>query len=209
MKTSIRFLSFLALMVLPLTILAQHHHGHDNSNALSAADVNTEHSLYHMKAEWISHRMDSFKLSDLKGKPVIAVMYYGNCTQVCPILIRDARRVFEEVDEELQKDVRVLAITFDPQNDTPERLRNYAEDKGLNLLEWNFVTGKNSDIRELAMLLGVEYAKKSDGHFAHSNLVTVLNGEGRIIHRMEGLNQPVEEAARLIEKDLESRRDHM
>lgn len=195
------------LFLFPLIAVAQHGHGnHTNDNALEAKKVSMEHSLYKMNAEWTNHRGETFKLSDLAGYPIVVVMYYGNCVQVCPILIRDANRVFESVEESLRDDVKVLAITFDPDNDTPERLHAYAEEKNLNLTEWHFVTGKHSDIRELAMLLGVEYTKKSDGHFAHSNLVTVLSGGEKIIHRMEGLNQPVIEAKNLIERELKAKK---
>lgn len=197
-----------AICLLPTLLLAQHGHGdHANSNALEAKSVNMEHSLYHMDAEWVNHRNETLELADFSGKPLVVVMYYGNCVQVCPILIRDANRVFEAVDESLRDQVRVLAVTFDPENDTPERLHAYAEEKGLNIPEWHFITGERADIRELAMLLGVEYTKKGDGHFAHSNLVTVLDDAGKIVQRLEGLNQPVDEAAKTIETILNNNPD--
>lgn len=203
MKLQTHFILLLLVLFIPIHAPAQHtDHGHSNSNVLDAGEVNMEHSLYHMDAVWTNHRQENFQLADFTGKPTIIVMYYGNCTQVCPILIRDANRLFTALDETLRKNVRVLAVTFDPENDTSERLHVYAEEKGLNLPEWNFVTGQSTDIRELAMLLGVEYTKKSDGHFAHSNLVTLLDGMGKIIHRMEGLNQPVKQAATLIREYL-------
>lgn len=192
--------TLIATCLLPMILMAQHGHGdHDNSNALDIGEVNTEHSLYHMNSLWTNHRNETLRLSDLSGKAVVVTMYYGNCVQVCPILIRDANRVFQAVDESIRSEVRVLAITFDPENDTPETLYAYAEEKNLNIPEWHFITGKRSDIRELAMLLGVEYKKKGDGHFAHSNLVTVLDDKGRIALRLEGLNQQVDEAAEIIE----------
>lgn len=197
-----------AICLLPVVLLAQHGHGnHSNSNALDAKAVNMEHSLYHMDAEWTNHRNESIKLSDFSGKPLVVVMYYGNCVQVCPILIRDANRVFEAVGDSLRDEVRVLAVTFDPENDTPDRLHAYAEEKDLNIPEWHFMTGNRSDIRELAMLLGVEYSKKGDGHFAHSNLVTVLDDAGKIVHRLEGLNQPVDKSAKRIESILNKQDD--
>lgn len=196
------------LCLFPIAIMAQHGHGDpSNSNALDAKSVSMEHSLYHMTAEWTNHRNETIKLSDFSGKPLVVVMYYGNCVQVCPILIRDANRVYEAVGDSLREEVRVLAVTFDPENDTPERLHTYAAEKGLNIPQWHFMTGNRSDIRELAMLLGVEYTKKSDGHFAHSNLVTVLDDEGKIALRLEGLNQPVEEAAKIIETILNKKTD--
>jgi len=196
-------LLLIGFAMLPLEADAQHgHQSHANSNALKSGEVNKEHSLHHMQAKWISHRNETVRLSDFAGKPVIIVMYYGNCTQVCPILIRDANRVYEAVDETLRKNVRVLAVTFDPVNDTPEKLNKYAAKKNLDLPEWHFMTGSKTDIRELAMLTGVEYSRKSDGHFAHSNLVTVLDGSGKIMSSLEGLNQPVQEAANRINNYL-------
>lgn len=180
---------------------------HQNHNAMDAAEINNEHSVYHNEALWTNHRNESFKLQELTGSPVVVTMFYGNCTQVCPILIRDANRVFSAVREPLRNRVRVLAVTFDPENDTPELLRNYAEEKELNIPQWHFVTGSPAAIRELAMMLGVRYTRKSDGHFAHSNLVTILDGDGKIIHRLEGLNQPVQEAATWIETYVQTNKE--
>lgn len=182
--------------------LIQAQHTHQNHNAMDAIEVNSEHSVYHSQAEWTNQRNESFELSELKGKPLIVTMFYGNCTQVCPILIRDANRVFSAVDSSFRNDVQVLAVTFDTKNDTPEVLKAYAEEKKLDIPQWHFITGPDVAIRELAMILGVQYSKKSDGHFTHSNLVTVLDSEGKIVHRLEGLNQPVAEAARWIENHI-------
>jgi protein SCO1 len=203
MKSIIKKIAILVLLILPIAVTAQHQHGeHSNSNALDVRKVQEGSSIYHSSAIWTNHRREKVKLSDFKGHPVIIVMVYGNCTQVCPILIRDARRVFEGTDESLRTDVRVAVVTFDPENDTPERLMKYAAEYGLNLPQWHFLTGKSTQVRELAMLLGVEYTKKSDGHFAHSNLVTVLDEQGVIAERIIGLNQPVNDAVKFIENKL-------
>lgn len=204
MKYSNLLITLLILAVLPSLAAAQHG-GHSNSNALDAAEVNHHHSLFQMDAEWLNHRGENFQLSEFQGHPVIITMFYGSCTQVCPILIRDAKRLYQAVDESLREKVQVLAVSFDTENDTAEELYNYAETKNLNLSNWHFVTGDRNDIRELAMLLGVQYSKKGDGHFAHSNLVTLLDGNGMIVSRLEGLNQPVNEAAKNAENYLNSK----
>lgn len=201
MKTVLATFILLSLALLPIWAEAQHK-THHNSKALDASEVNYDHSLFRMDTEWVNHRDELFQLEDFQGKPVIITMFYGSCTQVCPILIRDANRLYKEIDETLRDSVQVLAVTFDPENDTITTLSNYAERYKLNLPNWHFVTGSRNSIRELAMLLGVQYSKKSDGHFAHSNLVTLLDGDGIIVSRLEGLNQPVKEAARLAEEYL-------
>lgn len=203
MKSIIKKIAILVLLILPIAATAQHQHGeHSNSNALDVRKVQEGSSIYHSSAIWTNHRREKVELSDFKGHPVIIVMVYGNCTQVCPILIRDARRVFEGTDKSLRTDVRVAVVTFDPENDTPDRLMKYAAEYGLNLPQWHFLTGKPTQVRELAMLLGVDYTKKSDGHFAHSNLVTVLDEQGVIAERIIGLNQPVDDAVKFIENKL-------
>lgn len=192
-----RSLSFILLMfACAVSLSAQHHHNSDNT--LRAGTVNSEHSLYHLDAQWTDHRGESYSLSDFSGKPVIVVMFYGNCTQVCPILIKDAWRLYSSVDKQIRDSVKVLAVTFDTENDTPEVLHDYAEYEQLNIPDWYFMTSESANVRSLAMMLGVQYTKKSDGHFAHTNLVTVLDKQGRVAKRVEGLNQPMDKAAEEI-----------
>lgn len=189
----------LILLVLfyAVTVNAQHHHEAESN--LNAKEINADHSVYHLDAEWTDHRGSTITLGNFKGQPVIIVMFYGNCTEVCPILIRDSWRLYSSLDESQRTSVNVLAVSFDTKNDTPDVLREYAEYEQLNIPGWYFMTSDNASVRSLATMLGVQYSKKSDGHFAHSNLVTVLDEEGRVVKRVEGLNQPMDEAAAAIE----------
>ncbi len=170
-------------------------HQHDANNTLSAEEVKSEHSLYHLDEEWTDHRGNAISLKHFEGEPVIVVMFYGNCTEVCPVLIQDSWRLYNGLDQSQQKLVNVLAVTFDTKNDTPEVLHEYAQQEQLNIPGWHFMTSDDSSVRSLAMMLGVQYSQTSDGHFAHSNLITVLDEKGKIAKRVEGLNQPMEEAA--------------
>ncbi|MGM0547541.1 MAG: SCO family protein [Bacteroidota bacterium] len=183
-------------------LLAQHNHNHNADDALSTTEVDAEHSLYHLDVEWTDHRGDTVTLDDFSGQPVIVVMFYGNCTDVCPILIQDAWRLYSSLEESVREDINVLAVSFDTENDTPKVLDEYAKYEQLDIPGWHFMTADDADVRTFAMMLGVQYSKKSDGHFAHSNLVTVLDEKGRIAQRVEGLNQPMNEAAEVIESIL-------
>lgn len=176
--------------------------GHHKHNHMKAERVNADHSLHQFKAEWTSHRGDVVQLDQFSGEPVVIVMFYGNCTEVCPILIQDAWRLYDGVSEENRPHVNVLAITFDPENDTPEVLNQYAIQEQLDISGWHFVTAEPAKIREMAMLLGVQFSRKSNGHFAHSNLVTVLNGEGRIIQRVEGLGRDMKPVSEQIDEQF-------
>ncbi len=195
----------LIAFVLLFAVSLNAQHNHEMGNELNAQEVNVEHSLYHLNAEWTDHHGENIALTNFKGAPVIVVMFYGNCTEVCPILIQDAWRLYSAVENTLRKDISVLAVSFDTENDSPEVLADYAEYEQLNIPGWHFMTSEDANIRSLAMMLGVQYSKKGDGHFAHSNLVTVLDSQGRIATRIEGLNQPVKEAAAIIESVIKNR----
>src|SRR5690625_1716116 len=84
--------------------------------ARAEASIN-EYSVYQSDAQLTHQRNEIVQLRYFIRKPAVVTMFYGNCLQVCPILIRDANRIYEAVDESLRDQVQVLAITFDPEND--------------------------------------------------------------------------------------------
>lgn len=56
------------------------------------------------------------------------------------------------------------------------------------------------DTLELALVLGVKFKREASSQFAHSNLITVLNGQGEIVHQLVGLNQEIEETVERVKK---------
>jgi protein SCO1/2 len=60
--------------------------------------------------------------------------------------------------------------------------------------------GTENDVLELAALLGVKYRSVGETIFAHSNLITVLNKEGEIVHQQEGLGVKHEETSAAVNK---------
>jgi protein SCO1/2 len=46
----------------------------------------------------------------------------------------------------------------------------------------------------------VRYRQRPDGDFDHSNLITILDKQGLIVERIEGLSQPMEKPANVVAK---------
>ena len=63
---------------------------------------------------------------------------------------------------------------------------------------WTLLHGEVPEVQELAMLLGVKFKRDARGEFSHSNLITVLDAEGEIVHQRSGLQGEVAEAARAV-----------
>jgi protein SCO1/2 len=71
------------------------------------------------------HQGKPFKLSELKGQPVILYFGYSSCPDVCPVglaVIRDVLKSAEEFSS-----IKALFVTVDPQRDTPEVLQEYTQ----------------------------------------------------------------------------------
>ena len=67
---------------------------------------------------------------------------------------------------------------------------------------WSLLHGESDDILELAALLGVKYKEEANGQFAHSNIITVLNADGEVVHQLVGLGQDINASVRELEKLL-------
>lgn len=187
---------FLAGSLLATTALADDPHaGHDahaDHTPMQAEEISHDHSLFHLDAAWQTQAGSEFRLDALAGRPTVITMIYGSCTTACPVLVNDARRIDRAVPESVREDLQVVIVSFDPARDTPERMADYADDYDVDADRWHFLHGEPADIRTLAAMLGVRYRDNGDGTFDHSNVVTLLDAEGRVAERSEGLARPVE-----------------
>ncbi len=174
------------------------HHG-AHARPLAPVTAPSEMSLHQLPGRWTDQDGRAFALASARGSPCLVVMFYGNCRTVCPALVEDARRVERALSPAARRRLRVVLVSFDGANDTPERLRGLAREKGLDLSRWTLVRGDDADVRALAVALGVQYTRMPDGSFNHSGLLTLLDAEGVGVHRVEGVGRPVDDTAQRIE----------
>lgn len=87
------------------------------------------------------------KLADLAGKVWVADFFYTTCPGPCPMLSSRLSEVQKELGNE--RDLRLVSISTDPEKDTPEVLKLYAE-RFKATDRWLFLTGAKTDIYTLA-----------------------------------------------------------
>lgn len=66
---------------------------------------------------------------------------------------------------------------------------------------WQVLHGDEESVRELSMLLDVKYKKQDNGDFTHSSSIALLDTEGAIATRVEGLGadpKPIIEKIRML-----------
>jgi protein SCO1/2 len=116
-------------------------------------------------------------------------MVYTTCEAACPILVSLMQLMAAALPPDVRLQVGFVLVSFDPERDTPGVLRAYSDRMHLDAASWSLLTGHPDDVLELATLLGIRYTRDQRGGFIHSNVMTVLNTAGEIVHRHEGLHQ--------------------
>jgi len=169
---------------------------------VGAAAAFTDKSLYQTESNWTTDTGEQIKLAGLRGRPQVVVMFFASCQYACPILVNDLRKIEAALEPESRSHVGFTLVTIDTRRDTPEALADFRATRNLPPANWSLLHGESDDTLELAALLGVKYKEEATGQFAHSNIITVLNGEGEIVHQLIGLGQDLNETQRVIERLL-------
>ena len=151
----------------------------------------SDNSIYQLNSQWTNQEGEQVILKSFAGKPVVLTMFFANCTYACPLLVNDMQRMENSILANKRKDYRFILVSIDPERDTPPKLKIYAKERGLDLSRWTLLTGKSDGIMELAALTGFKYKKDDRGNYSHSNIITLLNEKGEIVHQLIGLNQDI------------------
>ncbi len=83
----------------------------------------------------------------LKGQPYIASFFFSTCPSIC-VRQNDQVRLLQEKFRKLP--IKLVSITCDPENDTPEKLAEYAKRFDANQERWLFFTGEWDYLRRVS-----------------------------------------------------------
>ena len=100
--------------------------------------------------EFIFLNQDSLYVSniDFIGKVFLVEFFFTKCPTICPIMNNNLKRLHDYFSNE--DDFKIVSITVDPQNDSPQVLKKYSENFVENSNKWNFLTGEQDKIYNLA-----------------------------------------------------------
>lgn len=127
---------------------------------------------------------DSFgkpvKLADYMGRPLLVSLIFTSCHHVCPTLTRHLKTAVDAARDTLGQDsFRVVTIGFDTVNDTPDRMRDFAQKQGINDPDWAFLSASAETMAELVNNVGFIYFPTPRG-FDHITQLTIVDRDGVI-----------------------------
>jgi protein SCO1 len=129
---------------------------------------------------------------DYKGKVYIAEFFFTTCPSICPIMNRNMVTIQNEFYG--NPNLGIASFTINPEFDTPEILKAYAESYKITNPDWHLLTGDKSEIYKLANTgfnLYVGEAAEVEGGFEHSGLFALIDQEGNIRSRYDKNGNPL------------------
>lgn len=120
---------------------------------------------------------------DLGGKTWVAGFIFTRCGGICPLMTTRMKEVRAASPE-----VTLVSFSVDPEHDTPEVLRGYAERQGIGE-GWLMLTGDQARMYALARdgfhlaaaaVPEAEQQPGGDGPFLHSSRLVLVDGQARI-----------------------------
>lgn len=146
-------------------------------------------TIYDLHGEWRTQDDQPLKLADLRGKPRLITMGFTACKFACPRIIDDMKRIEAALGADASK-VGLVFFSFDIATDTPAKMKQTLAAHQLSPQRWTFAIADDETIRRLAVALDFKF-QSVEGFFAHSNLIAVLDAEGKIVHREEALGADI------------------
>ncbi|MEO6902587.1 MAG: SCO family protein [Bacteroidia bacterium] len=158
-----------------------------HSTAKKVATDSLNESIFNLTSKWHTEEGKEIELKELKGKVLVMVMIYTTCKVACPRLVADMQNIAKKIPQDKTKEIQYVLVSIDPKNDTPKRLKAFAIENFMDGDEWTFLQGDENSVREFANVLSVKYKEIAPMDFSHSNIISVFNQEGVLVHQQEGL----------------------
>ncbi len=125
-----------------------------------------------------------FGSNELKGKVWVADFIFTRCPTICPLITQKMQGVQHRLHN-LGSAVHLVSFTADPDYDTPERLKAYAERHRVSPRLWSFVTGppeavKTTVVSGLKVSMGRDEPGDDVGSIFHGTHIVLVDQQMRI-----------------------------
>lgn len=126
-------------------------------------------------------------LHDFRGKWVLLYFGYTFCPDICPTNLGNLAVAWRQLPPQAQKQVQILFVSVDPQRDTPQRLQQYADYFGANIIG---LTGSKKEIDRIVRNYGAVYRMvpvkdSAMGYLVdHSAFTYLIDPQGRLITQL-------------------------
>lgn len=138
------------------------------------------------------HNGKTITNKDYEGKVYVVEFFFTTCPTICPKMnanLIQIQNTFKDFNN-----FGVASFTINPEHDTPEVLKNYAERYGITNPHWHLMTGDKEAIYKLAnqgFNLYTAEEETAAGGFEHSGNFALIDKNGFIRSRRDNFGNPI------------------
>lgn len=155
-------------------------------------------TIYHVPAK--GDAMPDFKLrnqdgrvihlNQFHGKDLLITFIYTRCPlpNFCPLVTHNFAIIEKQLsaDPKLKGKTHLLSVSFDPEHDTPDRLKAYGEeyigsDAKNAFANWDFAVADKPVLTEMAKFFDVGITNEPDQTITHTLSTTLVGRDGKVL----------------------------
>ncbi len=123
-------------------------------------------------------------LSSYRGKPLVISLIYTSCYHICPTTTQHLQSVIKKAKQVLGDDsFNVITVGFDVVNDSPQAMRLFAAQQGVDMDNWSFLSIDQPTLDKLARDIGFLYYASPHG-FDHLIQATIVDADGLVYRQV-------------------------
>lgn len=141
--------------------------------------------------EFVDQNGDTITNKDYEGEVYVAEFFFTTCGSICPRMNRNLVQIQNTFSD--FENFGVASFSINPEYDTPEVLKKYAENYGITNPNWHLMTGDQEEIYALANIGFNIYAGENpevDEGFEHSGNFALIDKNGFMRSRKDNFGNP-------------------
>ncbi len=157
-------------------------------------------TVWHQLADFSLTNQEGMPVTwdSLKGKIIIADFFFTHCPTICPQMTLNMKRMAESihngqrVGDRTNKQVRFLSFSIDPERDSVERLKYWADKYQIDPEQWWLLTGDKKVIYDMVieeMKVGLVDGNGIDTNFIHSDRFVLIDSNRHVRGYYSGLDK--------------------
>jgi len=146
---------------------------------------------------------------DILGNITVMGFIYTHCPDICPMTTHNMYLTEKKLKEQGLTNVKFVALSFDPERDSPEVLTKFAEIRELDFKSWTLLTGNKPVINDLMRRFDVKAIKTDETvddegspeySMMHTDRISLIDQKGRLRKNYKGSTLNIEELVDDIKK---------
>jgi protein SCO1/2 len=180
-------------------IIMPRHYFPDTVITVTKKGKHVRDTVWHPVADFALTNQENKPVSwdSLKGKIIIADFFFTRCPTICPGLTLNMKRLAESVNngkrvgDKTNKRVHFISFSIDPDRDSVERLKRWADRFQINPEQWWLLTGNKKMIYDLIineMKIPVDDGQGVDTNFLHTDHFVLIDSSRHVRGFYHGLD---------------------